>query len=255
MKRMFSILAALMVLCFTAAPAMAEGSLINDEADVLTVYEEQELEARLSKLADAYDFDPVILFTPDAGDNIAAYSDDYFDYNGYGRGDRRSGLIMVVDVTHDLRYISTCGDCINAYTDEIISYIGSDLAESANIRDYYGLSKKFASYTEDIMSSYRSNGYYAAPYSMGVTTVAVILIVSFIIALVVMGMAKKSTQEAVTPVDADIYAKGGSANITRSRDMFLYSNITRTARSENKSSGGSSTHTSSSGTSHGGGSF
>ena len=233
MKKMFSVFALLMILCFTAAPVMAAGTLVNDEADVLTTEQEQELEAGLLEIA---------------------YADDYFDYNGYGRGDYFSGVIMVVDVPHDRRYISTCGDCIGAYTDEVISYIGSDLAESADARDYYGLSKKFASYAKDIMSSYRSNGHYAVPYSMELTTVAVILVVAFIIAFVIRGMAKSSTQEAVTPVDADIYAKDSSANIRVSKDMFLYSNVTRTARSQNKS-GGSSTHTSSSGRTHGGGSF
>ncbi|MBQ3427558.1 MAG: TPM domain-containing protein [Clostridia bacterium] len=255
MKKLFSILTALMIFCFSAASVMAEGRLVNDEADVLTADEQQELEARLSEIADAYDFDPVILFTPDSGNSIVAYADDYFDNNGYGRGDRRSGVIMVMDVTYNKRYISTSGDCVNAYTDDVISYIGNDLRESANERDYYNLSKKFASYAEDIMSSYRSKGRYITPYHIETKTLAVILIVVLIISLIVMGKAKKSTKEAVTPVDADIYTKNGSANITAARDLFLYSNITRTARSENKGGRGSSTHTSSSGRTHGGGSF
>ena len=44
------------------------------------------------------------------------------------------------------------------------------------------------------------------------------------------------------------YMKPGSMNLTMSRDLFLYSRITKTE----KPKGGSDTHTSSSGRTHGG---
>jgi uncharacterized protein len=47
------------------------------------------------------------------------------------------------------------------------------------------------------------------------------------------------------------YMKPGSLNITDSRDFFLYRHIDRTEKAE-KSEGGSSTHTSSSGNTYGG---
>ena len=54
---------------------------------------------------------------------------------------------------------------------------------------------------------------------------------------------------------ATTYVRDGSMRLTDSRDLFLYTNVTRTAIPKNNSSGGggSSTHTSSGGVSHGGG--
>ena len=48
--------------------------------------------------------------------------------------------------------------------------------------------------------------------------------------------------------------KDGSLHINRSRDIFLYHQVTRTAKPKEESfgGGGSSTHTSSSGETHGG---
>lgn len=256
MKKLFSFLAVFILVC-SVTPVMAAGErLVNDEAGVLTAEQAAELEARLAGLADAYDFDPVIVFTADSGTDIVSYSDDYFDYNGYGRGENRSGILMAVDVTRNKRYLSTCGDCISAYTDKVIAYIGTDLAKSADAREYYELSVKFADYADKIMNAYRTKGRFNVPYKLTNQELIIVAIISLVIALIAMSKAKKSTIEAITPVNADIYAEGGSARITAARDMFLYSNITKTRRSEEKSGGGgSSTHTSSSGTTHGGGSF
>ena len=256
MKKLFSLLAALIIVC-SVSPVMAAGErLVNDEAGVLTEEQTQELEARLTGIADAYDFDPVIVFTTDSGSDIVSYSDDYFDYNGYGRGDNHTGILMAIDVTRNERYLSTCGDCIEAYSDKVISYIGPDLAESADARAYYELAVKFADYAEGIMSVYRTKGKYTVPYKMTNQELFIVALISLAIAAFAMHIAKASTDDAVTPVNADIYAEGGSARITAAKDLFLYSNITQTRRAEEKSSGGgSSTHTSSSGTSHGGGRF
>ena len=256
MKKLFSFLAVFILICSATTVMAAGGRLVNDEAGVLTEEQISELEAQLSGIADDYNFDPVIVFTTDSGSDIVSYSDDYFDYNGYGRGADRSGILMAIDVTKDERYLSTCGDCIEAYSDEVISYIGPDLAKNADAHEYYELAVKFADYSKGIMSVYRAKGKYSVPYKPTTQELIIVAIISLVIAAFAMRIAKSSTQEAITPVDADIYAAGGSAKITASKDLFLYSNITQTRRAEEKSSGGgSSTHTSSSGTTHGGGRF
>ena len=61
--------------------------------------------------------------------------------------------------------------------------------------------------------------------------------------------AQLKTVRAQTAASA--YVKPGSMHITERRELFLYHQIHRTAR-EVKASGGSSTHTSSSGRTHGG---
>ena len=54
---------------------------------------------------------------------------------------------------------------------------------------------------------------------------------------------------------ASVYMKEGSWNLTQHRDLFLYSNVTKTRKQDppKSSGGGSSVHRSSGGRSHGGG--
>ena len=70
-------------------------------------------------------------------------------------------------------------------------------------------------------------------------------------ALIVTGSMKGKLKTVHAQTAASQYVKPGSMNITEGREMFLYSQIQRHKR-ETKTSGGSSTHTSSSGRTHGG---
>ena len=70
-------------------------------------------------------------------------------------------------------------------------------------------------------------------------------------ALIVTGSMKGKLKTVRAQTAADQYVKPGSMNITERREMFLYSQIRRQKR-ETKKSGGSSTHKSSSGRTHGG---
>jgi uncharacterized protein len=70
-------------------------------------------------------------------------------------------------------------------------------------------------------------------------------------ALIVTGSMKGKLKTVHAQAAASQYVKPGSMNITERREMFLYSQIQRHKREKEKS-GGSSTHTSSSGRTHGG---
>ena len=78
-------------------------------------------------------------------------------------------------------------------------------------------------------------------------------IIGLMLSFVTVGKMKAKLTTVRAQAAANSYMKNGSMNITDSREMFLYKNVTRTKRSSESSGGGSSTHTSSSGTSHGGG--
>ena len=84
-----------------------------------------------------------------------------------------------------------------------------------------------------------------------VRSLLVSLGVGLLAALIVTGSMKGKLKTVHAQAAASQYVKPGSMNITESREMFLYSQIQRHKR-ETKKSGGSSTHTSSSGRTHGG---
>ncbi|MCR5781507.1 MAG: TPM domain-containing protein [Clostridia bacterium] len=103
------------------------GSVV-DMADLLTGAEESYLTKRIEYIRDRYDFDIVIVTTPSAnGKDIVSYCDDLYDYNGYGVGENRDGLLFCINLNDGAGagnrdyYTSTRGFGITAFTDYAIA--------------------------------------------------------------------------------------------------------------------------------------
>jgi len=77
------------------------------------------------------------------------------------------------------------------------------------------------------------------------------LVIGVIIALIITGIMKGQLKSVRYQPAATSYLRDNSFNLKVSRDLFLYSRITRQPKPKSSSSG-SSTHTSSSGRTHGG---
>ena len=80
--------------------------------------------------------------------------------------------------------------------------------------------------------------------------------VGVVIAFIVVGSMKRKLHTVNMQAAANNYLKNGSLNITESNDIFLYSNVTKTAKpqdNDSNSGSGSSTHESSWGNTYGGG--
>jgi uncharacterized protein len=76
------------------------------------------------------------------------------------------------------------------------------------------------------------------------------LLIGFAIAMIFLSIKKKQLTTVAMQRGAVNYVRPGSMNVTASRDTYLYSTVSRTARPKDS---GSSSHTSSGGGTHGGG--
>ena len=76
------------------------------------------------------------------------------------------------------------------------------------------------------------------------------LLIPLLVAFIMMSSKLAKMKTAVENNYAANYMKPGSKTLTVSRDLFLYSHVTKTPKPKEN---GSSSHTSSSGRSHGGG--
>ena len=83
-------------------------------------------------------------------------------------------------------------------------------------------------------------------------TKVIAFVIAFVIALIRNGILKSKLKSVRRQTEASVYVRAGSMNVTEARDFFLYRTVSKTAKESSKSSGGSSTHRSSSGASHGG---
>ena len=78
------------------------------------------------------------------GATPASYADDTYDYNGYGYGNNRDGLLLLISMEDRDWYISTTGYGITAFTDAGIQYIGNKIKEHLSDGDYDAAFNSFA---------------------------------------------------------------------------------------------------------------
>ena len=249
--------------------------MVVDGADLFSDAEEQALISQVSDVREVCKTDVIIVTTSSlSGQSPQKYADDFFDYNGYGYGSNRSGVLFLISMEERDWYISTSGDAIYALTDYGIQQLGNVALENGlSSGEYY---RAFAAYLDalpeffealdkgspvdgyaDYSGSYYHGEqgdviYYEEESSPNIVFSVIIGLVIASAALLIMraGMNTRRKQRS-----ASSYLKNGSLDIHTLQDMFLYSSVSKTRRAESNSNrgGGSSIHTSSHGSSHGGG--
>lgn len=257
MKNLTSLLIAVFVVLSLSVTAFAAGGSpkIVDQANILTDSEEAALEAMAQNLVRRYDMDVVILTAETLnGKNITAYADDYFDYNGYGIGQDYSGVLLMLAMDEREWAISTCGNGIAALTDYGQDQIMDEVLEYFSDGEYY---RGFTLYLE-LLDTYFEAYANGAPIDKPVSPyrITVLILVAMIFGLatgyIVISVMKSSMRTAQPQRSARSYVRENSYYLHRQSDVYLYSNTTRVRKSEGSSGGGSSSHRSSSGRSHGG---
>ena len=278
MKRSVKIFAAFLaaMLLFTVAAA-AEGvavipenpTRVMDGAELLSEDEETALRARLDELSVRLSCDLVVATVDSTnGATPMAYADDLFDYAGFGLGDDRTGILLLISMEARDWWISTRGGAIRILTDDRIQSIGDDMVDDLGSGDY---AAAFSTFADDcnrycmLYGDYRGAdgtgegklAYFVRvfPYLMPWYWIPLSLLIGFLIACIAVGVMKGKLRSVRFQPAAGSYVRPGSFAVTASRDQYLYRTVSRTARPKDtdSSSGGSSTHTSSSGASHGGG--
>lgn len=236
MKKLLSLILALLLLTVLAVPAMAASDVpyVVDGADLLTSSQERELEQTLSALSEKLGMDVVVVTTDDTGyKSSTAYADDFFDYGGYGA----NGILWLIDMDNRKSTISTTGEAIDLFDDSVQDAMQDELAPMLTDGEYYEAACRFAELCDEYSS-----------FSVGMSLI-IALVIGFVVAFIATAVMKGQLKSVRAKAEATDYVKPGSLQVTESRDLFLYRHVDR--REKPKSSG-SSTHTSSSGRSHGG---
>ena len=232
-----------------------------DNADLLTQTEENELSKKLQDISDELQFDVVVVTTNSTGSKTATeYADDYFDYNGYGRGSNNDGALFLVDMGDRKWAISTSGYGIEAIVDSALDDMEEEIVPYLKSGDYDGAFNEFADLTYDIVNDAKNGKSYSnstSSPSENHKNIGTNLIVAFSIgagiSLIIILVYRSKLKPVKCQKEAKEYIVPGSFNLRRSDDVFLYFNITKVPIPKNNDSDDSgSFHSSSSGSSHGG---
>ena len=232
---------------------------VNDYADLLSESEELDLNKKLLAYKNRYGLDAVIVTTNSTnGMNIREYADDFYDYNGYGK----DGILLVLDMNNREWWFSTKGKGIQYFTDYGLDQIIDDMYDDLVRGDYY---RAFSIYAKDVeeYTEHALNGstidYRTEKARFGMTNVALSAFIGLFVSLITMLVLKGQLKSVSRQRLAHNYIVSNSFMLTGASDLFVNRHVTRSRRPEPpRSSGGSSysggsvTHTSSSGSTHGG---
>lgn len=228
-----------------------------DNADLLSESEETALLRKLDNISERQQVD-IVVVTVDSTDGIPPeiYSDDYYDRHDY----RADGILLLVSLEDRELWISTAGYGITAITDTGREYIFDQFQPLLSDGDYEAGFIAYADLCDKFITQARSG----RPYGTGnmpkepfraAYSLLISLGIGFTVAFFVVSYMKDQLKSVRFQSAAEDYVKRGSVKITESGEFFLYRHVDRRAKPKQTTSrsGGSAVHTSSSGTSHGGG--
>ena len=259
------LLAAVFLLSLTPVSSAGNGlPLIADNAGVLNSSELSALMTKAENVSSQYACDVAVVFVRGLGgsSSIMQYTDDYFDYNGYGYGSGKDGVMLLVDVQGREYWISTSGFGIDAFTDAGQLYLKDLFVKYLSDGDWAGAADAFISGCDRFLKQAR-NG---QPYDIGNMPKNGFNLYALLgdagIGLLLSGLplmrAKKEMETVELKRDAGDYIRDKAPVLTQRNDSFLGSNVTRVPipresdHPHDSGGGGSSIHVSSSGNVHGG---
>ncbi len=257
MKKTYSLLFICLLLMSFVIPAGAtefSNPPVTDGAGYLSESELSELSDKLNEIRNKYDFEVAIVTEKEmSGYDAEASADDIYDYRGYGAGENDDGILLYICSDERKYHLSTFADGLRVFNENGIDYLKMNIEPHLSEDEYYLAMNTFADLADELLLM-AANG---EPFTELPNTpeyvifiIALALVIPLIIAFIAMGIKLAQMKTAVSNDYAADYIRPGSKNITASRDIFLYSHITKTEKPKNNTSG---SHTSSSGRTHGGG--
>ncbi|MBR4962126.1 MAG: TPM domain-containing protein [Clostridia bacterium] len=264
----------LCTLALTVGTAAKELPFVADWADLLSDEEESALNAFLEEISEEAGANIIVAAVDSLeGTDAQTYADDLYDagltYMGLMDG-TEDGALFLVAIQERQWAISTTGTGITVLNEPALDSMEDILVPYLSEGAYYLAFQTFGElcgtyWDADPYGDENYDPFYDDYYSSDRETVRfepkwifISLIAGFLIALIPMSILKSQLNTVHMQSGAASYQKQDSVQITDSKDLFLYRNVTKkpiprdnTSRSGGSRSGGS-VHIGSSGRSHGG---
>lgn len=266
MKKRLVVLMFAVLLCIAlAAPCFADGARCVDNAGLLSADEWQSVCAKLDEVSEKHGVDVVVLTTWSTdGKYVYEYADDYYDESDWGQGTTRDGIMLMISMEGRDWYISTCGQAINSVTDYGISYIGNEMISLLSEGDYEEAFESYAEACDKVLTQAENGSPYDVDNQVEEEAEAeesgfnpegglLSLLMGVLTALFPTMSMKNNLKSVKNQVKASNYIKEGSLNLAQKSDSFMYRHVATVPIVRNDGPGGSSTHMSSGGMTHGGG--
>lgn len=262
----------LLLLALSLTVALAD-TQVQDNAGLFTADEISEITDICNRIESTYQVDMFVLTSRNVPNGqTTAFADDYYDNHGMGMGSDNAGMLYLIDMSNRKCWISTAGIMIDYITDEREESI-LDAGWDEMLDGEYGRSVVLAlEKTEKFLKQGRQRGQFRYDETTGIRYTKLYepenkltgmeILIAAIAGLAVMGIfiatvsSRYSLKGSTYSYDLNTMA---AVKLSRNDSHFVREHVTRVknpeppASSGSGSSGGSGTHVSSSGSTHGGG--
>lgn len=239
-------------------PSVDNTTKVYDNAELFDESQEQELRSELKAFADKNSLDIALVTTNENRQTAMEYADDFYDYNNFGIGESKDGLLLLIDMSTRTFWISTKGKAISVYEDRDIDTILDDAYKSLGVdkTDFYKAAKTFIKVSQWKYDAYLNQNtpqHIILIFVTGVIFNPFALIITLVILAILLSIEKKNSNKLDRT--AASYFSASDVKVLDEKDTFVRTNTSRRTiqSSSGSSGGGSSTHRSSSGSTHGGG--
>lgn len=151
MKKLSILCSSLLLALMMCFPVFASEDLryVEDNADLLTVSEQQELNDTLTEISERQGVDVAVITANDMGDkSIEDYAKAKYEERGYGD----DGVLLVVNMEVRKWWMSTYGKGTTAISSEGISTIGSEFAPYLSNGEYASAFDTYARLCDDYIT-------------------------------------------------------------------------------------------------------
>lgn len=233
MKRIALLFLCLLLLC-PAVSADLSLPRFFDETALLSESESSRLEGLLREVSTATQTDVLICVYEDRSVYAA---DSYFDDNGYGEGNSRSGVLLFLSMEERDWRILTNGDAYFAFNDDALDQMEDEVISLLSEDDYYGAFCRYAELSREVLDAYAAGEEYKAPFSWPVALI-ISLVIGLIAGFLTVSILKKPMNSVAMQRRATDYVSEPLA-LTQERDRFLYRTVTKVPKPKPQSSSGS----------------
>lgn len=242
-------------------PAVDETEKVYDFAELLTEEEEQNIYQKVTEFINKHQLDLVVV-TINENDkgSPSVYADDFYDYNKFGINSSRDGILFLIDMEAREIYMSTTGNAIIMYNDNRIEEALDAVYSYMTNQNYNTGIQNFISKIDDMagqgVPSGNKNAYLDEKGNIKYVkkiSWLLLMIISLGITGIIMSILIFKNKLVRKKTTAKEYLKKESVKITSISEKLIGTNTIRHRIVDSSSSGGSSTHSGSSGISHGGG--
>ncbi|MGN0786740.1 MAG: TPM domain-containing protein [Christensenellales bacterium] len=241
-KRIIIIALTLILAAMFAFPSFADDSIpryYDEYSLLLSDDEEASINAKLEEMSDRLDADVVIWVTYFFGnldeesfiDACRKHISNNFGYksNGY--------VIMMIDIEAEETYLYIYSEgkvASKAFSYEDLDGLGDDVMSLMESDKCFEAMNKYADSCDEAITESQKVKYFS------VTRLIIAAVIGLIIGASVTGSNKAKLKSVRSKTEANYYVREGSMTVNDSRDIYLYSKVTRTEKPRNDGSSGSS---------------